>query len=217
MRWWSWVCLAAVMGAGALLAGGCANSATRYRGMTLHEDTVYVRGVAPILQGPDVACGPACLASVAAYWDRPVSNRKLHESLGPSADHPAHSADELAAAARSMGLKAYPYQSELANLDSNLEHGRPVIVLLRRPVLGELGELGMDGSLVERVAAGMLPKHNHWVVVVGSDKAGVVVHDPALGLVRVDRKTFDSWWSDRARMALLVMPDSKESASLDAH
>ena len=199
-----------------VLLMGCADSSrvSRFRGVTLHEDTVYVRGVAPILQGADTACGPACLAGVAAYWDRPVSTDKLQQSLGPSATQGAHSADELAAAARGLGLKAYPYQGALDNLDANLRQGRPVIVLVRRRVLGEMGELGMDGALAERIAANLLPKHNHWVVVVGADRDAVIVQDPALGLLRLDRAMFDSWWADRARMALLVVPGSRESAAV---
>ncbi len=87
-----------------LLVTGCADSSrvAHFRGVTLHEDTVYVSGVAPVLQGTDTACGPACLASVAAYWDRPVSAEQLRECLGPTATQGAHSAGGLAPAAREM-------------------------------------------------------------------------------------------------------------------
>lgn len=170
--------------------------------------------MAPILQSPDAPCGPACLASVAAYWDRPVSAERLRECLGARADQGAHSAEDLAGAARGMGMRAYVFQGALDDLDANLERGRPVIVLLRRRPLGELGELGMGGSLPERLASGLAPKKHHWVVVMGSDRGGVVIHDPALGPLRVDRRAFDGWWSEMARLSLLVEPAPGASAPL---
>ncbi len=195
-----------------IAVGGCASGpASRFNGVTLHDDTLLIRGVAPILQSEEAPCGPACLASVAGYWDRPVSGASLRESLGDKASARAHSADDLANAARAMGLRAYVYQGDLADLGANLERGRPVIVLLRRRPLGGLGELGMNGALPERVAARFSPHKQHWVVVLGSDKKAMVVHDPALGLVRVERATFDGWWSQMAHVSLLIEPGTSAS------
>lgn len=197
--------------------GGCAGTkgVSQYRGMTLHDNVTYIRGVAPVMQDKQVQCGPACLASVAAYWDHPVSESGLRTCLGETADARAHSGEQLAKAAKLMGLQAFVYQGGLDDLDRNLGQGRPVIVLLRRRPLGELGELGLGGMPAERVAADLTPKLHHWVVVVGSDKETVIVHDPAMGPVRLSRAVFDGWWSKMARVSLLVVP--RETAAVSGN
>jgi predicted double-glycine peptidase len=194
---------------------GCAPSASRFQGVTLHDnDALLVSGVPPIMQADDTPCGPACLASVAAYWSKPVSAGRLRECLGAKADQMAHSGDDLAAAARALGLDAYVFQGQLDDLDANLARGRPLIVLIRRRPLGALGELGLGATLPERIAAAMMARKQHWIVVVGTDRAGIIAHDPALGMTRFDKETFDSWWAGMARLCVLVTPAQAEGAPL---
>ena len=75
---------AVVLGAlllAAIQLSGCAD-ATRYVGVGLHEEAFIIEGVPSIRQGPELSCGPACVASVATYWTHAIPP-SLREAAAP--------------------------------------------------------------------------------------------------------------------------------------
>ena len=75
---------AVVLGAlllAAIQLSGCAD-ATRYVGVGLNEEAFIIEGVPSIRQGPELSCGPACVASVATYWTHAIPPN-LREAVAP--------------------------------------------------------------------------------------------------------------------------------------
>ena len=181
----------------ALLAGGCA-SVGQFKGLPLRDSGVYVSGVPPVRQDQDYACGPACLAAVAAHWGVSLADF--------TARHPRLPADttggDLQKLAGDLGLQAVAYRGSLEDLRQNLDAGRPVIVMIPMPLVAR-GGLVADLILNAWNAAG--PRPAHWVVVLGMTGDGrLIVHDPASGPLWVKREDFEEWWAQKDHLCVLV-------------
>ena len=185
-----------------LMVGGCASVAP-FKGITIEERSVYVSGVPAIRQDKHYACGAACLAAVAAYWNVPLLTFREKRAQMPEDTTGA----DLQALARELGLQAFSYRGSMEDLQENLHKGRPLIVMIPQPVLPSGGFIG--GSLINAWNQWGL-KPAHWVVVIGLEKEDVVIiADPESGLLKVKRPAFQAWWAKKDHLTVLVAaPDS---------
>lgn len=187
-------------------ASGCRN-ARHFEGMCLHDEAAgrFVM-VPPVAQDCTMACGASACAAVLAYHAVPMSRvmARIHES---EADR-AWSAPEIAAVARDVGLETYFYKGSLEDALANVNHGRPVIVLLRGPP-----RIGRYPSLQWfRETVHMLVAEAHWVVVVGwSGPHDVVLLDPAHGYVVMRRRELQEEWRRARNACVLISPKREES------
>ena len=186
----------------ALFWSGC-SAVTYFRGFTLSEETLFVNGLPPIKQDAHHACGAACVAAVAAYWDKSLAEFK---SACPEMPREA-SAVELQALAEKLGLNALLYRGSMADLEDNLRGGRPLIVMIQKPWdPSKTGSGPVDIPLLY-VLNEYGRKPSHWVVIVGITKdKKVILHDPALGLLKIKEATFNAWWKTKENICLLIVP-----------
>jgi predicted double-glycine peptidase len=186
----------------ALLLGGCASVAP-FKGIALNSEGVYVSGLPPIQQDKDYACGAACVAAVAAFWDVPPAEfRAAH----PSKPEDLNGAD-LVALADDLELQAFAYRGSMDNLLENLRQGRPLIVMIPQPMLP--GSAPTSALLLNAWNA-WGPKPAHWVVVVGITREGaVIIHDPASGPITIKPPTFQSWWRSKDNLTVLIAAQAR--------
>lgn len=177
--------------------GGCA-SVTHFRGVTLNEDCVYVNGVPPVRQDKNYACGPACVAAVAALWGVDFADFKArHPSL--PADASGHELEQMA---KDLGLQAVVYRGSMEDLQQNLREGRPLIVMIPMPLIAS-GGLASDLLLNAWNEVG--PRPAHWVIVLGSvANQRVIVADPASGPLTVRQDEFQKWWAKKENLCVLI-------------
>jgi predicted double-glycine peptidase len=192
----------------ALFAGGCA-SVTHFKGVTLNEDSVYVSGVAPVRQDKNYACGPACVAAVAALWGIDLGEfTARHPHLPADA-----SGQELEQLAKEFGLQAVVYRGSMDDLQENLRDGRPLIVMIPQPLIANGG---LAGDLVLNAWNELGPRPAHWVVVLGTIKnERVIIADPASGPLVVRRDEFQKWWAKKDHLCVLISA-AAENAVTDA-
>lgn len=203
-----------LLGAVALL-GGCA-SVTRFNGIALSDDALFVSDVAPIRQEKKHACGPACVAAVAAHWGITLAE---FQAKIPQAPVDATGTDMLQMAQR-LGLQAFAYRGSMDDLRQNLEKGRPVIVMIPMPMLARGG---LVAGAVFNLWNELGPRPPHWVVVIGLvGKECVIINDPASGPLVVRQDRFQSWWTRNDHLCVLIAgpngagSDSKPSSGAQA-
>jgi predicted double-glycine peptidase len=181
----------------ALLFGGCA-SVTRFKGLTLDEDAVYVSGVPPVHQDTHYACGPACVAAVAAHWGVPLADFKARHAQLPMDT----TGRDLQALAQEFGLAAFVFQGSMEDLQDNLRKGRPLIVMLPMPIVPTGGPIAAP---ILEAWNRFGPKPAHWVVVNGFTKQRrILVHDPASGPLALDADKFLQWWARKDNLCVLI-------------
>ena len=171
---------------------------TPFKGIALDDESVYVSGLPPIRQNEHYACGAACVAAVAAYWNvAPAEFRAKHPQLPADA-----TGRDLQLLAEGLGLQAFAYRGSMDDLEENLRKGRPMIVMISQPLLSN-GEL--TASLLLNAWNRWGPKPAHWVVVVGlaKDKA-VFIHDPYSGPLVVQLEAFQAWWAKKDQLTVLI-------------
>lgn len=137
----------------------------------------------PFVPQTRALCGGAALAMVMRFWGEPVVLAEdFTDRIEPGGA--GIRTDDLVSAARARGWTAFPATGTPSDLQTHLERGRPLIVLL---------QIGSDSF--------------HYVVVVGRDGGSVIVHDPAAGPLRtIQEAAFDRAWAGRGRWYLLVLP-----------
>jgi len=170
-------------------AAGCASYAGTARDIapaTLDREPgwLQVRGVAFLPQVAESDCGAAAVDMVVSYWkdSRPGA---VAATLRPA---PARglAAARLRDAARAHGLASFVIPGQLADLEHEIERGRPVLVGLVKPQ--------RKGALT------------HYEVVVGLHRARriVVTLDPAEGLRQNSYDGFLAEWQPAGRLAVIV-------------
>ncbi len=195
-RWRRWLWLAAPL---ALLLTGCV-SVGSFKGLPLSGDDIYLSGVPPVRQDKRYACGEACLAAVAAYWDVPLATfREKFPTLPREASGP-----ELRAQAEALGLQGVVYRGSLDDLRDNLQKGRPLIVMIPKPMSPDLPPGGLLGRLARSISE-RAPHPPHWVIVLGLRRDGaVIVHDPASGTLLFKPPKFVADWATEGNACVLV-------------
>ena len=177
--------------------GGCATVAP-FKGLAITEDTVYVAGLPPVRQDRQFACGAACVAAVAAYWNVPLAQFRARHPQMPE-DTTGHDLELLA---EDLGLHAFAYRGSMDDLRENLRKGRPLIVMIPQPVLPTGG---LTGALLINAWNRWGHKPAHWVVVLGltADRT-VIVHDPDSGPMEIKQELFETWWAQKGNLTLLI-------------
>lgn len=180
-----------------LLLGGCASIAP-FKGVTLHDDAVYVSDVTPIRQDKTYACGAACVAAVAAHWGVSFADFKAKY---PSAASDATGAD-LQAMAQNLGLTAFAYQGSFDDLRDNLSKGRPMIAMIPVPLVARGG---LVSSVVLNTWNEIGPRPAHWITIVGLiGRDSVVVNDPSSGPLLIRWEKFNAWWAQKGNLCVLI-------------
>jgi ABC-type bacteriocin/lantibiotic exporter with double-glycine peptidase domain len=180
-----------------LLLGGCASVAP-FKGLTFREDSTFVNGVPPVQQDKTHACGPACVAAVAAHWGVALATFKSSHPFLPD----DASGQDLQTLAEKLGLQAFAYRGSIDDLHDNLSKGRPLIVMIPKPIIGGSG-------LVTKPLLNFWndygPRPPHWVVAVGFVKnQKVIINDPASGPLIVNQTTFEKWWAKNDNLCVLI-------------
>ena len=184
-----------------LLTGGCA-SVAGFNGLALDDDDGVYVSVPAVRQSQHHACGAASLAAVAAHWGVSLAEFKSRHPHLPDDT----TGKDLQLLAEDLGLRAFVYQGSFDDLRDNLGKGRPLIVMLPKPLLP-------SGGLI---AAMLLNAWNqvgfrppHWVIVTGFlGEREVIVHDPASGPLLIKQENFRKWWAEMDNLCVLVAAPS---------
>lgn len=141
-------------------------------------------------------CGPAALATVLGAQGVMVRPEELVESVYLPALHGSLFV-ELAAAARSYGLLAYPLQPSLQDLLTEIAAGNPVLVLQNQ---------GTDWL-----------SRWHFAVVIGYDldEHEIVMRSGTTRRWRTTLATFERTWARGEYRALVVLPAGRIPASAE--
>ena len=137
-----------------------------------------------VRQDAEEDCGAACIATVSAQHGKTLSISKVRDVVGTTAT-----------GTTLLGLK----------------RGAETLGFHARAAKA-------DGSLLEQLQELPLPmichwNGNHWVVVHGRDGAQLIVADPGVGILRMDKKIFLRHWSNG--VLLLLEPDPSRFAILE--
>jgi ABC-type bacteriocin/lantibiotic exporter with double-glycine peptidase domain len=168
----------------------------------LLSGTAFAAGAADLwLDVPFVAqtrdgCGAASIAMVMQYWERQRNEATRVEAEPAAILHalysaPAHGiyASGMASYFQANGYRAFAFAANWADIERELESGRPLIVALRA---------GSGSSL-------------HYVVVAGLNEPQqlVLVNDPAQRkLLKEDQSRFEREWKAAGNWALLAVPQT---------
>jgi predicted double-glycine peptidase len=183
----------------AVLLCGC-TAVTAFRGIPLDGDNLYVSGLPPIRQNKQYACGPACVAAVAAYWGVGLTEFKSRCPVTPRDT----TASDLKVMAEALGLRAFVVEASFADLEDNLRQGRPVIVMITQPPDPMMRQAGVIGAMGLALSE-HLTHPPHWVVVLGcAGGKEVIIHDPASGLLQVKREIFEKWRKRMGNVSVLI-------------
>jgi ABC-type bacteriocin/lantibiotic exporter with double-glycine peptidase domain len=196
-----------------LLAGihlpGCAD-ATQYVGVELNEEAFLIEGVPSIRQGPELSCGPACVASVATYWARGVPPN-LCEAVAPFRKSDT-SATDLCAAAKAVGLDAFAFCGTLEDLEVNVRKGRPVIVMACCGAIGDTVIPLPYYPTIKRLLYDLWPP-KHWTVVIGTiGDEWFVIQDPDAGRYQVRKERLMSGWKRNNCVMVLLAPRAQQAS-----
>lgn len=179
--------------------GGCTSVAS-FQGIPLSGESLYVSGLPPLRQNEQYACGPVCVAAVAAHWGVELGDFK---AKCPSAPHDTTGL-ELQTLAQSLGLRAFVFQGSLDEMRTNLRQGRPLIVMITKPPHQALRRMGLLGGIALALSE-KISRPSHWVVVIGfTVEQEVIVHDPATGPLRIKLAAFEKWWAEQKNLCVLV-------------
>ena len=181
----------------ALCLGGC-TSVAPFKGVAIEDDSVYVTGLPPVNQDKHYACGAACVAAVAAYWNVSLAQFRAKRAQMPE-DATGH---DLQLLAEELGLRAFVYRGSKEDLLDNLQKGRPVIVMIPQAVLptGGLSSVYLINAWNQW---GRKPAH--WVIVIGMTKnKNVIIHDPESGPMTVKQVCFEKWWEQKGYLSVLI-------------
>jgi predicted double-glycine peptidase len=157
-----------------------------------------VSGVPPVRQDNEYACGPACVAAVAAHCGIALTDF--------ASGHPQLAGDatgrDLQTLAEELGLQAFVYRGSMNDLQENLMKGRPLIVMIPKPVMEPRGWIATP---IVNLWNEFGRRPAHWVVVVGFvEGSQVILHDPASGPLVVKQETFRNWWAKKDNLCVLI-------------
>lgn len=155
------------------------------------------------------SCGAAALASVIRYWNAgtTVTEPGLLETYPPSSKQ-GYPLLQLKDVAEAEGLLAFALGMEREPLKQVLEHiaaGRPVIAALELPKGRYFGaSVPVIETVDRRTVTGFGDKTKaHYVVVMGTSGARVLLMDPQYGYVDISHGEFVQFWKAMGYPALV--------------
>lgn len=188
-------CHAVIAAAAAMASAGCAVYPGTARPADLEdlrreEGWLLVADVPEIRQVSEKGCGAACLAMVLGHWGvaTPVEEIERECSGG---DEAGLRATALRDAATRRGLSAYLFAGTVADIEHELERGRPVVVGLAKP--------HGEGTTA------------HFEVVIGLHSGGarIAALDPGIGLTSDTLAGFEAEWRvTRGVMIVVFRPEA---------
>jgi ABC-type bacteriocin/lantibiotic exporter with double-glycine peptidase domain len=148
-------------------------------------DWTLVEGVPFVGQRSQRDCGAAALAMVLRYWGVPADADGLAAAV-PAARERGLRAGELRELARARGLDAFVVKGEPADLRSEIERRRPVIV-----------------GLAQRAGR---ETFGHYEVVIGFNHAlqMILTLDPAAGWRESSLQDFAVEWAGAQQLVLVI-------------
>lgn len=163
----------------------------------LAADAVNIWLDVPFVKQQKNGCGAASIAMVMQYWQRhqglPASSAaaydRIQSKLYSTRAHGIY-ASAMEGYFRRNGYRVVAFAGQWADLERELEKGRPLIAALK-PSAGS-SEL-------------------HYVVVVGLDQPGrlILVNDPEQRkLLKEDQAEFDRDWKATGNWTLLAVPET---------
>ena len=146
---------------------------------------MLVEGVPFVAQRSERDCGAAAMAMVLRYWGVPADADGLSAAV-PAARGRGLKASELQELARARGLDAFVVKGEPADLRTEIERRRPLIVGLAQHAGGETV--------------------GHYEVVIGFDHARrlILTLDPAAGWRESSLQDFAVEWAGAQQVTLVV-------------
>ena len=172
-----------------LFISSCANS-KYFAGVQLPPLQASLINIIPIKQTKTYTCGYASLASVALYYDVALTSLTEGE-LQEKFSNKNLSVKDIIEVGTILQLKVFAYQGNYSDLQKNIKNGRPVLILLKKPL-----NIYNFPSLNWTIEAYLsLFKESHWVVVCGSIPDNkIVIHDPLRGFLTVSRQVLEKEW-----------------------
>ncbi|WP_456384530.1 cysteine peptidase family C39 domain-containing protein [Persephonella sp.] len=137
----------------------------------------------PFVKQQSEYCGPAALSSVFRYYGLDISQEKIGEKVHIPSLKGALISD-LENYARNLGFKTESGQGDIGKLKKFLDRGIPVIVLV------DYGK--------------WIFSRPHYLVVVGYNKKGFVVHDGYRAYVEIPYRKFKKLWKKSGNVYLAV-------------
>ena len=152
----------------------------------------------PYVQQQKDGCGAASIAMVMQYWEQHEDQRlrpeaepaQILRALDSRAAHGIYASD-MERYFQLNGYRTFAFAGERADLEHELQLGRPLIAALKP---------GTQPSL-------------HYVVVVGLDEPRnlIIVNDPAeRKLLKEDQSRFEREWKAAGRWVLLAVPEASK-------
>lgn len=187
--------LALVAGAG---ASGCGYRGSAVdvspRAIAAEPGWITVRDVPLVEQQGKSDCGAAALTMLLRFWgaDASTTLADVAGALPSDPEKPGQRAGDLRDLARARGLEAFLVTGEIADLETQLAQGRPLLVGLLKPVGIPLGKRQRALS--------------HYEIVIGyhPEKKLVLTLDPAEGLRKNTVEGFAREWEPSKRLALIA-------------
>jgi hypothetical protein len=181
---------------------GCSTSEP-FRGVHIGEHVSLITSVPPLLQDKEFSCGPTCVFAVATYWEVDPGILLSNSPMRFGADM---NAEELCRIAGLLALQAFSYSGSLADLEKQVNQGRPLLVLLPKPRYDEGYVFCVNHVPLTTVVDLVSPRAAHWALVIGFSRDMIILQDPAHGRMAVPRLRFHRWWSAKQYTCVLIAP-----------
>lgn len=173
----------------------------------LLAEATYVP-VAFVAQHNGYSCGLACLVSVLAYWNDPVSQEELLRHSPPENTKTGYRVGELKDIATGRKKLAYAMTAQTGFLEQQILNGRPVIVPLEMEynhyLFNFMRSIPVYGRFFEYVTERFVPKFSHFVTVFAVSRTTIWVMDPLFGIKAIPKGEFESMWAAKKRAMLQV-------------
>ncbi len=140
-------------------------------------------GGVPFIRQDSQYCGPAALASVLSYYGAPVDQKVIGSRVYNEKLQGALITD-LERYARDAGFETKSGRGTVEELKAEIDHGRPVIVLVDRGF--------------------WVLSRTHYLVVFGYDDEGFTAHDGFTAAQRYRYDSFRDMWEKMGNAYLLV-------------
>jgi ABC-type bacteriocin/lantibiotic exporter with double-glycine peptidase domain len=147
------------------------------------QSQVHLINGVPFFPQEEYQCGPASLASILNFWEIPVSPSEIVGDTYSSLAKGALGID-LAHYARGKGLSVETMNGSWEKLTELIEAGYPILVFV------DLGFLSIQA--------------NHFMVVVGYDKDGVIVNSGKEREKKMKKRKFLRAWEKNDFWMLLI-------------